>query len=81
MPYLLFYKNKNKFLTEFPNFEIKKRQRLSFFLYPLSGGYTHKSLIPNFLVPVAKVIEFVLTPFQCLLAFRCYVVIEKCKKC
>jgi len=76
--YLLFFKNKDKFIKFFQgNFRIVKRYRLSCILYPVSGGFTQKSLIPDFLIPLFKFLEFLLIPLRCLMAFRCYIVLEK----
>lgn len=78
IPYLIFFKDHEKFLLMFQHlFAIKKRKKLSFLLYPVSGGFENKSLIPDFLVPLFQGVEWLLTPFQNLLAFRCYIVLEK----
>lgn len=78
IPYLIFFKNINKFNKEFGNkFKVVKREKLSCILYPASGGFENKALIPDFLIPVFKGIENILTPLRPLLAFRCYIVIEK----
>lgn len=78
IPYLLFYKHLNKFNRLFKTkFKIIKKYKFSFFLYPLSGGFEHKQLIPNFLFPLSNLFEKLLTPFKDLLAFRCYLILEK----
>jgi SAM-dependent methyltransferase len=76
--YLLFFKGEEFFNKKFKNqFSLSKKQKLSFILYPASGGFENKSLIPDFMIPVLKALEWLLTPFSRLLAFRCYVVLEK----
>lgn len=76
--YLLFFKYRNRFLKEFgKDFEIKKIHLMSLILYPASGGFENKAMIPDFLIPSFKLFELILTPFQKLLAFRCYIVLEK----
>lgn len=78
--YLLFFKGKEKFLDHFgSNFKFVKRKRMSCLLYPASGGFENKSLIPDALVPLFKLKEILMVPFRRLLAFRCYVVLEKYK--
>lgn len=78
IPYLLFFKNSSKFDENFGNvFEIKKKEKLSFILYPASGGFENKSMIPDSVIPLFKGFEIALTPFKNLLAFRCFIVIEK----
>jgi SAM-dependent methyltransferase len=76
--YLLFFKNKKKFLHYFGSeFKIIKRKRMSYILYPGSGGFENKAMIPDVLIPLFKFLEILLVPFQRLLAFRCYIVLEK----
>jgi SAM-dependent methyltransferase len=76
--YLLFYKHRDTFLQRFQGkFKIIKRKRISCILYPLSGGFENKAMIPTFFIPLFKLLEILLTPLRWLLAFRCYVVLEK----
>lgn len=78
IPYLIFFKQLNEWKKEFQQkLRLIKRQKLSFILYPLSGGFENKSLIPDFLVPVFMFIEKMLYPFRRILAFRCYIVVER----
>ncbi|OGF26062.1 hypothetical protein A2303_04655 [Candidatus Falkowbacteria bacterium RIFOXYB2_FULL_47_14] len=78
IPFLLFYRQKKDFLRLFENkYEIIKKKRISFLLYPLSGGFEHRSFIPGFLFPVFSILEKILAPLASLLAFRCYIVLEK----
>ncbi len=81
--YLLFYKAHGKFLhlldqRYHSSFKLIKRKRLGCILYPASGGFENNALIPDWAIPLFKVLEILLTPFRWLLAFRCYVVLEKC---
>ncbi len=79
--YLLFFKHKNKFDQVFGSkYRIIKKKRISCILYPASGGFENKSLIPNFAIPFFKALEFLLIPFRPLIAFRTYIVLEK-KEC
>jgi SAM-dependent methyltransferase len=76
--YLIFYKNVRKFTKLFnKKFKFITKDKFSFILYPLSGGFENRQLIPNFLIPVAKYLELFLRPFNTLLAFRCFVILEK----
>jgi SAM-dependent methyltransferase len=78
MAYLLFFKQKNKFLEVMgKEFKILKRKRLSCILYPASGGFENRAMIPDALIPIFKFLEYLLIPFRRLLAFRCYIVLEK----
>lgn len=76
--YLLFFKHRKKFMENFSNnLKPVKIKKMSFLLYPLSGGFENKSLAPDFLIPVLKILEILLVPLRKFLAFRCYVVLEK----
>ncbi|MGD9129919.1 MAG: class I SAM-dependent methyltransferase [Candidatus Woesebacteria bacterium] len=78
IPYLLFFKQKKDFLKKFGNdFKIIKRQRLATLAYPLSGGFERKPLLPAKIFPYLMKIEDKLTFLRPLLAFRCYIVLEK----
>ncbi len=76
--FLIFYKYRNRFESIFKNkLRLIKRHRMSCILYPASGGFENRSLIPEVFIPLFKLLEALLTPFRFLLAFRCYLVIEK----
>ena len=78
IPYLVFFKDFQKFQARFSDkYNIVKKEKMSFLLYPASGGFENKSMIPDWLIPVFKGIEWLLYPLRSLLAFRCYIVIEK----
>ena len=78
IPYLLFFKQYETFQNQFGGkFNVLKRERLSTILYPASGGFENKAMIPDALIPAFQLLEKLLTPLRPLLAFRCYVVLEK----
>lgn len=78
IPYLFFFKDINKFNSQFRNkFVINKTDKFSFILYPLSGGFENKQFIPNIFIPIIEKLEIFLKPLKNILAFRCLVVIEK----
>lgn len=78
IPYLFFFKHLDKFIEKYKtDFRIIKKEKLSFILYPLSGGFENKQMIPDFSIPVFSFLEKILKPFKSLLAYRCYIVIEK----
>lgn len=78
IPYLIFFKHKNKFDENFgKQFNIVKKEKQSCIVYPASGGFENKSLIPDSFIPLFKGIETILSPFRPLLAFRCFIVLEK----
>jgi SAM-dependent methyltransferase len=76
--YLIFHKQRRRFLDMFSNsLRIVKTRRLSCLAYPLSGGFSRRSLLPAVSFPFMQVVEALLSPLRFLLAFRCYVVLEK----
>ncbi|MCX6816704.1 MAG: class I SAM-dependent methyltransferase [Candidatus Beckwithbacteria bacterium] len=78
IPFLLFFKQLDKFNKLFKGkFNIIKREKFSFVRYPLSGGFENKQLIPDWLFPLVRIIEKLLFPLRGLLAFRCYVILQK----
>lgn len=78
MAYLLFYKQLKEFEANFSSkFRIVKKIRMSCVLYPISGGFENKALIPDFLIPVFRFVEWVFIPLRRWFAFRCYIVLEK----
>jgi hypothetical protein len=54
-----------------------ERQRLALLVYPLSGGFTGRQLLPRAMEPLANACERLLTPLAPLLAYRCLVVLER----
>jgi SAM-dependent methyltransferase len=80
IPYLLFFKEFKRFNAQFGSeFRVVTRKKMSCVLYPASGGFENKALIPDWLIPVFQGVEAMLTPLRPLLAFRCYVVLERTK--
>lgn len=78
IPFLIFYKHLEKFRKMFGSkFLILKKQKMSCVIYPLSGGFENRSLIPESLTGLFFKIEKLSSPFKSLLAFRCYIVLEK----
>ena len=77
LPTLIFWKGLAEFHTRFPNLRVVQRRRFEMVLMPLSGGFEHPRLMPAPLVPLARALDYVFTPLARLLAFRCFVVIEK----
>lgn len=76
--YLLFYKGLGNFNSEFGNkFKMIRRRRMSCVLYPASGGFENKALIPDFMIPPFRLMEFLFIPLRQWFAFRTYIVLEK----
>lgn len=78
IPYLIFFKYADLFNKNFGDkFKTVEKEKLSFILYPASGGFENNAMIPDSLIKPFQIFEKILTPLSSLLAFRCYVVIEK----
>ncbi|MBW4543442.1 MAG: class I SAM-dependent methyltransferase [Symplocastrum torsivum CPER-KK1] len=74
---ILFERQYSLFQKKYPQFVERYHRRLSFFAYPLSGGFDKPSLLPmSWLKPVLA-LENALSPMSRFLAFRILVVLEK----
>jgi SAM-dependent methyltransferase len=73
---LVFFRREQEFQARWPGLPIVERRRFSFAAYPLSGGFTGRRLVPDFLSKPLDLLERVLAPLAPLLAFRCLVVLE-----
>jgi len=80
IPTLLFFRDLPLFRQRFPALEVKLRATRSIFVYPLSGGFSGRRLIPNLLLPAAWTLEKALSPLGRWLGFRLVVVVEKTGK-
>ena len=77
IPTIMFSKEIKKFQKEFPNLKVIKKERLTFILYPLSGGFDRKSFVPASMMKYIGFIEKIFRPFGFIFALRTFVVIEK----
>jgi SAM-dependent methyltransferase len=77
IPTIMFSKEIKRFYKEFPNLKVIKKERLTFILYPLSGGFDRKSFVPAGMVKYISFIEKIFRPFGFIFALRTFVVLEK----
>jgi SAM-dependent methyltransferase len=77
VPSLIFERYREQFVDQFPHLNIIKKERTSFIIYPLSGGFHNSGLCPIFLYSAFEYMEKLLRPLNRLLAFRLFVVLEK----
>lgn len=77
LPWIIFERDKEKFLSEFPGFCLKKLKYMMPFRYLISGGLTLKQLVPSCFYPLVKVLEWILTPINRLIAMFFVVNIQK----
>jgi SAM-dependent methyltransferase len=77
LPAILFFRHALELSERWPELRIIERQRFSFLLYPLSGGFSRRPLMPNAFYRPLRKLEAMLAPAARLLAFRCLVVVER----
>src|SRR5207245_11234607 len=77
LPTLAFFRHAAELTRRWPELRLVRRRRFAFVLYPLSGGYSRRPLVPPGLYRPLQVLESVLSPLAPLLAFRCLVVLER----
>ncbi len=74
---ILFERNFKQFQERYPQFIKVYHRRMSFFGYPLSGGFDKPSLIPLPLLSPILILENMLSFMSYFLAFRIIIVLEK----
>jgi SAM-dependent methyltransferase len=67
IPWMVFVRDRHTFEQKFPALKIIRIRPHTPFRYLLSGGLTLHQLLPSFMYPVIKGIEFILTPVNGLL--------------
>lgn len=78
LSYVVFIRDRKKFEKDHPSLEILVVAPINNYLrYLLSGGVNFIQLVPNFLIPVLKGIEKILSPMNKVLALHYLVVIRK----
>jgi SAM-dependent methyltransferase len=77
LPTLLFFRRADEFRRRWPELRIVERRRFAFLLYPLSGGFSRRPLVPAALYRPLAALEALLKPAAPLLAYRCLVVLER----
>lgn len=74
---LAFFRQRAEYGRRWPELPIVEQRLLSLLVYPLSGGFTRRPLLPGALYRPLGVLERALSPFLRLAAFRCLVVLER----
>jgi len=78
IPWIIFCRDREKFENEYPGLRIVGIRNHTPFRYLLSGGFTLRQLVPWFMYPVIKAVEYALSPFNNLLGMFQTVELEKC---
>jgi SAM-dependent methyltransferase len=74
---LAFYRQRDQYRQRWPALPVVENSLLSMLVYPLSGGFTRRPLLPNALYGPLSRVERALSPLLPLAAFRCLVVLER----
>lgn len=74
----IFWKQVGQFEDEFAELRIVERSRFSTLLWPLSGGFDHKSRVPAFAASLLQRLDRSLEPFARWIGFRCMIVLQRC---
>jgi SAM-dependent methyltransferase len=74
---LVFFRHADEYARSWPDLPIVERRRLALVLYPLSGGFSGRRLVPDAAYRPLRAVERLLAPLAPLLAFRCLVVLER----
>lgn len=74
---LAFFRQRAEYARRWPELPIVEQRLLSLLVYPLSGGFTRRPLLPAALYHPLSTLERALSPLLRLAAFRCLVVLER----
>jgi SAM-dependent methyltransferase len=74
---LAFFRRRDEYTRRWPELPIVEERLLSFLVYPLSGGFTRRPLLPARLYGPLNTVERSLGPLLPLAAFRCLLVLER----
>jgi SAM-dependent methyltransferase len=74
---LAFYRQRDEYGRRWPELPLVEDRLLSLLVYPLSGGFTRRPLLPAAAYGPLSAAERVLSPLLPLAAFRCLVVLER----
>ncbi len=77
IPWIIFYRDRQKFEKEFPNLKIKQLVSHTPFRYLISGGISMRQLLPSFMYNFVKIFESILTPLNNYLGMFVSIEIEK----
>jgi SAM-dependent methyltransferase len=78
LSYIVFVRDRAKFISKFPEFEILLMQPLpSYLRYVLSGGLNFRQLAPDSFIPLLKTMEKLMRPLAPLLALHHVIVLRR----
>jgi SAM-dependent methyltransferase len=78
LSYVVFDRDRALFAERYPQLEIVHQAPLTNYVrYLVSGGLNFRQLAPNFLIPVLKLVEALLSPLRCHLALHHVIVVRR----
>lgn len=77
LPWIIFVRDRKKFINKFPGLRILKLTPHTPFSYLFSGGLSYPQLIPTAFYPLVRLIEYLLSPFNYLIGMFVTVELEK----
>jgi SAM-dependent methyltransferase len=77
LPHIYFERDLELFSKDFPKLKIKKITYHTPFMYVISGGVSRSAMLPFFMYPIAKSMEWLSRPLSKQLGLFCTVEIEK----
>jgi SAM-dependent methyltransferase len=72
-----FFRQRQEYARRWPELPVVEEQLLSLLVYPLSGGFTRRPLLPQALYRPLRAFEQALSPMLSVGAFRCLIVLER----
>jgi SAM-dependent methyltransferase len=77
IPWIVFRRDRLIFEQKFPEFRVVRIRPHTPFRYLVSGGLSLRQLLPSFMYPIVKAIEFLLTPLNPLLGLFQTIEVQK----
>lgn len=78
LSYVVFIRDRERFLREFPNLEIVETRVLNNYVrYVCSGGLNFKQLLPNIFIPILKIVEILMIPVNTIFGLHHVIVLRK----
>ena len=76
-PWIIFRRDIHIFEKEFPRLKLVKYRSHTPLLYLVSGGANYRKLLPNFTLPLFKMMEWLLSHFNETLGMQCTIVVTR----
>ena len=77
LPWIIFFRDKKKFIGNFPDLIIQKIYFHTPLRYLVSGGLSMRQLLPSFAYSIVKILELALSPFNRYFAMFFTIYLEK----